>query len=183
VAMAFALDYPEKVISLCVADITPKNYLETPSSAIQYEFHQRILKVLSELKLSDFKNRKEVEEKLRNSIPEKHVRQFILKNLHRVSGNFEWRINVPVIKNNLEHIIEGVDYKDYLDRIPITNYPVLFIRGENSGYIQSEDMLIIKKMYPDSFIETIPNTTHFLHAEKPNEFVALLTKFLNAKNN
>lgn len=178
VAMAFAADYPEKVLSLTVADIAPKNYFETPASAVQNNFHKRILNTLSKINLTEYQSRKEVNKKLLQTIPEQLVRQFLLKNLHRVGKNFEWKINVPVLSANLNHIISGVDYKDYEDRIPITNYPVLFIKGSLSGYIQPEDELIIKKMYPEAKIETIEGATHFLHAEKPEEFVAILNLYL-----
>lgn len=178
VAIAFAADFPEKVSSLTIADISPKNYLITPASAIQYDFHQRILRVLSELNLKNFSNRNEIDQALNNEIPEQLVRQFILKNLHRNKGQFEWKINVPVLKKYLEHIISGVDIDDYADRIPITKYPVLFIKGALSGYIQKDDITIIKRMYPDAKIETIEHATHFLHTEKPEEFVEILIKFL-----
>ena len=179
VAIAFAADYPEKILSLTVADIAPKNYLETPASAIQYDFHKRILNTLSEIHLSEYHSRKEINEQLRLTIPEQLVRQFILKNLHRIEKTFEWKINVPVLKASLEHIISGVSWKDYEDRIPITSYPVLFIKGSLSGYIQTNDAQSIYHMYPDAKIETLEGATHFLHAEKPNEFVALLLKFLS----
>lgn len=178
VAIAFAADYPEKVISLTVADIAPKNYLETPASAIQYDFHKRILNTLSTIDLTECQSRKEVDKLLRITIHEQLVRQFLLKNLHRFGKTFEWKINVPVLKNNLDHIISGVDLKDFEDRIPIINYPVLFIKGSLSGYIQADDEKLILKMYPDAKIETIEGATHFLHAEKPNEFVAILNRAL-----
>lgn len=178
VAIAFAADYPEKILSLTVADITPKNYLVTPASAIQYDFHKRILRVLSQIDLSKHFTRTDVEKELEQEIPEKLVRQFILKNLHRAKNQLEWKINVPVLKENLEHIISGVDADDFADRIPITLYPVLFIKGALSGYIQFEDEAIIRRMYPDALIETMADATHFLHAEKPAEFVQILSKFL-----
>lgn len=177
VAIAFAADYPEKISSLMVADIAPKNYLKTPASAIQYEFHKRILETLSQLDLKIFHSRKEVEKVLEPSIPEMMARRFILKNLHRVHNNFEWKINVPVLKKELDHILSGVDVDDYSDRIPIDQYPVLFIKGELSGYIQPDDEPNIKKMYPEFKIETINNTTHLLHAERPKEFTEIVFRF------
>lgn len=179
VAMAFAADYPEKILSLTVADIAPRNYLRNPASAIQYNFHKKILNTLYNLDLMNFATRKDVDNAIKNEIPEVLVRQFILKNLTRVNKKFEWKINVPVLKANLDHIISGIDFEDYEDRIPITQYPVLFIKGELSGYIQEEDMQAIQTMYPEATVLTIPNTTHFLHAEKPEEFAKVLIHFLS----
>jgi esterase len=42
-AIAFAADYPEKIITLTVVDIAPKNYLDSPASEIQYAMHENIL--------------------------------------------------------------------------------------------------------------------------------------------
>jgi esterase len=179
VAIAFANDYPEKILSLTIADIAPKNYLITPASAIQYDFHKKILKVLSEIDLSQYENRKAVENKLETEIPEKLVRQFILKNLHRVNHQFEWKINVPVLKQSLDHIINSVDAEEFEDRIPMLHFPVLFIKGGLSGYIQEEDQKIIRRMYPEAAIVTIEDATHFLHAEKPEEFVSIFTTFID----
>ena len=182
VAIAFAADYPEKIISLAVADIAPVNYLETPASAIQYDFHKRVLNTLFELDLKAISDRKAVENELEKTIPELLVRKFIMKNLHRKKdGDFEWKINVPVLRRQLDHIISGVDYRDFQDRIPITNYPVLFIRGGLSGYIPEEKIQIIKKMYPEAKVETMEDATHFLHAEKPEEFTKLYLNFLGIK--
>lgn len=180
VAMAFAADYPEKILSLTVADISPRNYLKNPASAIQYDFHKRILKTLNEIDLKPFNNRTEVGKALEQEIPEPHVRQFILKNLYRKEKHFHWKINVSVLQENLDHIISGVDFEDYEDRIPIHLYPVLFIKGGLSGYIQEEDLKAIYAMYPEAKVETIEHASHFLHAEKPNEFTKILVTFLNS---
>jgi esterase len=183
VAIAFAADYPEKVLSLAVADIAPVNYLETPASAIQYDFHKRVLNALFELDLNRITDRKEVESVLEKAIPEFLVRKFILKNLYRKKdGNFEWKINIKVLRQQLDHIISGIDYRNFQDRIPITTYPVLFIRGDLSGYIPDEKIELIKKMYPDAKIVTMKDATHFLHAEKPDEFAAIYSNFLGLKS-
>ena len=181
VAIGFAADYPEKVLSLTVADILPLNYLENPASAIQYDFHKRILETLFQLNIDLATSRKEVEEMLMEDISEMHIRKFILKNLRKNKDQkFEWKINVPVLRQQVEHILSGVDYREYEDRIPIIKYPVQFIRGGLSGYIPENKFDIIKTMFPESEIHTIENATHFLHAEKPDEFTELLLNFIQA---
>jgi esterase len=181
VAMAFAADYPEHVLSLTVADIAPVNYLANPASAIQYQFHKRLLDTLFSIDLVNMKNRGDVEKELQQGIPEEHVRKFILKNLYRnKSGQFQWKINVPVLRQQLHHIISRVDYHEFTDRLPILSYPVLFIRGELSGYISSDAIADINIVYPEAKILTLAGTTHFLHAEKPDEFAEIIFRFLNA---
>lgn len=181
VAIGFAADYPEKILSLTIADILPLNYLEKPASAVQYDFHKRILETLFHLNIKSAKNRKEIEEHLMKDIPEIHIRKFILKNL-RKSGDqtFEWKINVPVLRKQLDEIISGIDYRNYEDRIPIIKYPVQLIRGSLSGYCPDDKLYVIKEMYPEIRISTMQDATHFLHAEKPDNFTVLLLEFIQA---
>lgn len=179
VAIGFAADYPEKVLSLTIADIIPLNYLEKPASAIQYDFHKKILNTLFQLDIKRAESRKEIEQDLMTDIPEIHIRKFILKNIRKSNDqSFEWKINIPALRENLDEIISGVDYRDYEDRIPILSYPVQLIRGALSGYCPDDKMDIVKEMYPEIKIQTIEKATHFLHAEKPDEFTALVLDFI-----
>jgi esterase len=178
VAIAFAADYPEKIISLAVVDIAPKNYLDSPASEIQYLMHKGILDALFNVDLSKFSSRNEIDQEIENEIPEPFMRGFILKNLKRVGMGFEWKLNVKVLRENLDNILHGVDLYDYNDRMPMTIYPVIFIRGGLSGYIPDEYLPEIKKMYPQAIITTIDGSTHMLHTEKPEEFAEVYLNFL-----
>jgi len=55
--------------------------------------------------------------------------------------------------------------------MPITSYPVIFIRGMRSKYILPEDEILINEIYPDAKIIDIPNAGHWLHAEQPQKFM------------
>ena len=177
-AMAFAADYPEKIISLTVVDIAPKNYLDSPASEIHYAMHKNILDTLYNLDLKEYSSRKEIEKEIEKTISDNFIRGFILKNLKRAGKGYEWKINVPVLRANLDHILHGVDISEYEDRLPMTNYPVLFIRGGLSDYIRESDFQDIRKMYPQAIISTIENTTHYLPSEKPDEFASVYLNFL-----
>jgi len=178
VAMAFAADYPEKVKSLAVADIAPKNYLQLSKETTQLGMHENILNTLLYVDLNAFDTRKDVELEIGKTITDSFVVSFIMKNLKKGTAGFEWKINVPVLKEFLPEIIGGVDYTYFEDRLPIFNYPVLFIRGELSGYIKDDDLPLIKRIYPEAKFETIPGATHYLHAEKPGEFIGCYMNFL-----
>jgi len=54
----------------------------------------------------------------------------------------------------------------------------LFLKGENSGYISTEDTYLIKSHFSNSKIVTIPNAGHWMHAENPNEFYRIVAEFL-----
>ncbi|MBN1926645.1 MAG: alpha/beta fold hydrolase [Prolixibacteraceae bacterium] len=181
-AMAFAADYPEKIRSLTVADIAPKNYLQTPASGIQLDLHNRILETLSGMDMSQYSSRKEIESALEPAIPDRLIRMFILKNLKKSDDSYEWRVNAPVLFNALPHILESVNINEYRVRIPIASYPVLFIKGSLSGYIINEDEILIREMYPEAKITEIKGASHFLHAEKPVEFGNIVKGFLQSES-
>lgn len=171
-AMWFAADYPEKVEKLVVADIAPKDYLQLKESS-QYHLHRNILLAMRELDFSRIKKRKQVDDLLSERIDDERIRQFLLKNVakDKKSKQYKWRLNVEVLYDYLDEIVGGVNRQWFDDRIPITNYPVIFIRGLKSNYIMDEDIPLIKEIYPDASIVDIPGAGHWLHAEKPDEFM------------
>jgi esterase len=178
-AMYFAADYPERVEKLIVVDIAPKNYFLLNDDS-QYFLHKNILQAMLDIDFRRMESRKEVENYLLERIDSSQIVQFLLKNAHRNKENhqFEWRINVQVLFDNLDEIISGVNERWFEDRLPIFNYPVLFIKGSNSNYILPEDYKSIRRIYPDAQIVEIPNAGHWLHAEQPQLFWEVLEKFL-----
>ena len=163
-AMAFALNYPDRVQRLIIADIAPKYYAP---------HHQRILAGLSTLNLEEVSSRKAAAEHLKNFIPEAGTRQFLLKNLYWVSeGKLGLRINVAVLKNAAEAIGAAIQsQKQY-------HQPTLFLYGGNSNYINPMTDTEILKYFPKAEIIEIKGAGHWLHAEKPLLFFKTLTEWL-----
>ncbi|MGE5447664.1 MAG: alpha/beta fold hydrolase [Bacteroidales bacterium] len=182
-AMAFAADYPERIEKLVIVDIAPKNYFQLNDES-QYYLHKSIMEAMLELDFSRMETRKDIENYLSERIDNFSIVQFLLKNVHRKKENhqFEWRINIKVLYENLDEIISGVNEIWFEDRRPIFNYPVLFIKGENSKYIQGADYASIKQIYPDALIKVIPDAGHWLHAEQPQLFMEVLEQFLAQPN-
>ena len=163
-AMAFALNYPDRVQKLIIADIAPKYYAP---------HHQKILAGLSTLNLEEVSSRKAAAEHLKNFIPEAGTRQFLLKNLYWVSeGKLGLRINVAVLKNAAEAVGAAIQsQKQY-------HQPTLFLYGENSNYINPMTDTEILKYFPKAEIIEIKGAGHWLHAEKPLLFFKTLTQWL-----
>ena len=163
-AMAFALNYPDRVQKLIIADIAPKYYAP---------HHQRILAGLSTLNLEEVSSRKAAAEHLKNFIPEAGTRQFLLKNLYWVSeGKLGLRINVAVLKNAAEAIGAAIQsQKQY-------HQPTLFLYGGNSNYINPMTDTEILKYFPKAEIIEIKGAGHWLHAEKPLLFFKTMTQWL-----
>ena len=172
VAMWFAADYPEKVEKLIVADIAPKDYLLLKEDS-QFYLHRNILMAMMEIDFSKIKSRNDVNDFLSQKIDDERIIQFLLKNVAKDKTNhlFKWRLNAEVLYDHLDEIVSGVNKNWLDDRIPITSYPVIFIRGMMSKYILSEDEKLIKEIYPDATIVDIPEAGHWLHAEQPKKFM------------
>ena len=87
VAMKVAIDHPNIIRKLIVADISPKKY--------NTSFHQDLLLKISKLNLNLYSKRNDVEKALSYSISDFNIRSFILKNLYRNEfKNFSWRFNL-----------------------------------------------------------------------------------------
>jgi len=164
-AMNFALTHAEKVEKLIVVDIAPKAYnLE----------HYAIAKGLLAIPIDSLKSRNEADEILSSHVPEADVRQFLLKNLQRKpEGGFSWKINLKVISEKLGNV--GVD----LHVNGTFEKPTLFIRGVRSKYVQDSDWSRISEIFPLAKLETM-ETGHWVQAEKPQEFVNVVTRWLNS---
>lgn len=163
VAMNFALAHPEKLQKLIVVDIAPKFYnLE----------HYVILDGLNAIPINTITTRQEADETLSKFVAEADVRQFLLKNLQRKQeGGFSWKLNLPVIAKNLKNIGLDLQFDGKLEK------PTLFIRGAKSKYVADEDMTRIKEIFPKAELETL-DTGHWVQAEKPQEFVDLVMRWL-----
>lgn len=165
VAMEFALKYPDQLEKLIVVDIAPRNYSVG---------HDHILEGLCALDVDQIESREDADEKLSEYINEKSIRLFLLKNLTRKqNGGFEWKLNLPVIKDNIVNIGKGLQSEGVLRK------PVLFIKGGKSDYIRSEDREKIKNYFPNYKMEIIDNAGHWVHAEAPDEFYDILMNFIS----
>lgn len=165
VAMNFALAHPDKLAKLIVVDIAPKPYnLE----------HYVILDGLKAIPIDTLTSRQEADEVLSKFVPEADVRQFLLKNLQRKSeGGFTWKLNLPVIDKNLKNIGLDLQFDGRFEK------PTLFIRGSKSRYVEDEDMERIKNVFPKAELVSM-DTGHWVQAEKPQEFVDVVTKWLTS---
>jgi len=184
-AMAFAADYPELTEKLVIVDIAPKDYFRTAENS-QYYLHQYVLQTLMEVQnnCDQYKNRDDIAGLLTHRLDSKELVQFLLKSMYRdkETRQFRCRININVLNDSLDEIISGVNERDFSDRVPILNYPVLFMKGERSRYIQEEDFALIRKIYPEALIKLIPRAGHWLHAEQPALFLETLERFIETGN-
>ncbi len=163
VAMSFAIDNPDIAKKIIIVDIAPKMY--------EHE-NRSYLKALMEINLDQIKSRDEADKLLVDKIPEKGVRLFLLKNLYRKDDlSFGWRLNLKSIYENIK-LIEGYTTDKHSD------IEALFIQGELSKYIQDSDYPLIKKVFPNSQVIKINDSSHWVHAEKPLEIYNAISSFI-----
>ncbi len=172
VAMQLAINNPERIESLIIVDIAPKDYRQNKNIAQ----HKEILKSMLKIDLSILKKRDDLKDQLSAYLSNDFTYQFVAKNLKRdKQQGFAWKINIPVLLKEIGSIADGVTY-DVINKDVI--YPVLFVKGENSNYIQESDTKIIRDLFPNAQIQVIKDVEHWIHAQKPKELLELILKFL-----
>lgn len=163
VAMQMALVAPQRVSALVVADIAPVSYPPR---------HQAVLAGLTAVKPENLQRRSEAEAALAAHIEEAGVRQFLLKSLVKNdTGGYRWRFNLEELKQSYSQLSAAPEDGVYPG-------PTLFIKGENSNYLQPEHETVVRAMFPHFEFRMIAGTGHWLHAEKPALFNRLVKQFL-----
>ena len=147
-----------------VADIAPKFYPP---------HHQFILDALNAVDFKSVSSRNEIDQVFKRYIPEKGIRQFLLKNVYRKSRDeYGYRFNLHGLEDNIDEV--GVELPPH----SMAETPTLFLRGVNSGYITDRDKALIKAHFPNSEIVDIADAGHWLHAENPDDFYKNVVRFL-----
>ena len=166
VAMEMALEQPPRVERLIVADIAP----------VAYEaHHDRIREALQRFDPAGVRSRREADNELAHWIDTSGVRQFLLTNLvPRDGGGFSWRMNVDGILACYEQIVGAQPAQGRYEG------PTLFIRGEQSDYIQESHREVVERLFPNAQLRVIPQAGHWLHAEKPDLFARVCERFLTS---
>jgi len=168
-AMQLALQFPDRIAALIVVDIAPVCYDHLHKQL-------KLIEAMQELHLAAEMSRSEIEKKLAVKIPEKRLLSFLMTNLNRQNGQFQWRIG-------LEQIAAGMpDLLNYPELKSVFKGPVQFIGGENSAYLKFEYHALIRKYFPESRITMLENCGHWLHVEQPAAFQKTVNEFLQDNN-
>ncbi|TRX72308.1 alpha/beta fold hydrolase [Carboxylicivirga sp. M1479] len=176
-AMHFALKHAERVNKLVILDIAPKSYASFSNYAQITNNHELIINSMLDVCFDEVKSRQNIDQQLSAKLPDAKLRQFLLKNVERQKdGTYQWRLNLPIIKQTLELIMDG--FSHFNPEEQQVRLPAVFIRGEKSGYIMDEDTMIIRKFFKDAELISIPDAGHWLHAEQPELLIKTLAYFL-----
>lgn len=166
-AMMLALNHPDAVHSLIVADIAPGEGGFAQSRQLAHD--------LAALPLPDYLDRAGAQVWLGQVIADPPVRDLMLMNLE-LGEKPRWRIGLQQIAASMPAIIgwppiaPGVHY----------NGPTLFIAGGNSRYIQPANYPVMRRLFPHYRLETIRDAGHWVHAQAPAAFLALVQGFMDS---
>ena len=163
VAMWFALNFPQRVNKLIVADIAPVSYSHC---------FNKLIAALKALPLHDISNRKQAESFLASDIPELSYRQFLLQNIVLKDGGYHWRINLAIFQQSAPAIIAFPDTQSVQPYSKVC----LFLAGSESGFVKAED---IKPLFPEAKLSVIDHAGHWLHVQQPQVFIAQVHAFLS----
>ncbi len=165
VAMHAALTQPDQISRLIVADIAPVEYPPR---------NHAIAAAMASLQLSPGMTRAQADAALAEAVVDPAIRAFLLQNLQLGSS--------PAWRNGIAEIAAALPEIEGWDAPAVARYtgPTLFIAGATSNYIQPEHRPAIRTLFPNVRFVTLKNAGHWLHADNPSGFVAVVEAFLTA---
>jgi esterase len=165
VAMQMALNHPQRIHKLVVADIAPVAY---PAQ------HNEVFDALDAVTLAQPQSRQQAMDVMSGVLQEEGVIQLLSMSLARDDeGVYQWRLNVEELKASYDLLRAGM-----VTEQPFTG-PVMFIKGADSAYIQKKHRDSIASLFPNADLKVIPDTGHWLHAEQPRLFNGIVRRFLD----
>ncbi len=163
--MLFSLLYPKFVKKLFILDIAPVDYPREEIEIVDY---------LLMIDVKSCKSRKEIDEKLSNYINNKELRSFLLQNLNFNNGIYAWSLNLHTIKMGMRDL-RGFPFEIISNSSQIDT---LCIYGGNSPYINAKYKDKFKTLFTNLKFFKIEDAGHWLHVDKPKEFIKIISKKL-----
>lgn len=168
VAMRLTLQHPELVRRLVVEDIAP---IFQPDMS---EFSE-IVAALRGLDLGALQTRDEADEALREAIPSKRTRAFLLTNLHRVPrGGWRWLPNLELLDREMDQIGDWPELAEGQH----WNGPTLWLAGERSWFAAPAYCEAMSGYFPKVRREVIADAGHWVHWQQPDDVAETLDHFI-----
>ncbi|KAJ7055006.1 Alpha/Beta hydrolase protein [Mycena amicta] len=170
VAMSVALEpsLPSDTLAkLIVADIAPAN------GQLSTEFKSYIA-AMQKIEAAKVSSRKEALEILNEVEKDPDVCAFLLTNLiPKADGGSRFRIPVDLIGSSIHEMGSFPFSPDEAQWKGET----LFVKGAKSSYLNRHNIPLAEKFFPNMKLETL-DTGHWVHSEKPCEFLTLVEDFI-----
>ena len=164
-AMTAALHAPERIACLVVVDIAPVRY--------RHGFTE-LAETLLGLNLDGIERRADADGRLAEAVPDPALRGFLLQNLVLRDGSYVWRLNLAAIS------AAGAALRDFPELPPSAAFekPTLFLAGAASDYVRPDHAPVIERYFPNAEVRRIGGAGHWVHAERPEAFLAEVGDFL-----
>ncbi|OCF34688.1 mitochondrial protein [Kwoniella heveanensis CBS 569] len=177
--MAFALNHSlnKPLRSLISVDMSPA------IGKISPEFAAYTASMM-DVEKARVKTKHEADAILKAVEPSLPTRQFLLTNTRQAHGadpHLVFRIPLQLLSDAIKHIGD-FPYSPpppVSPTSPIWDGPTLFLKGAQSKYINRKNIPVAEAFFPKMKLETL-DTGHWVHAEKPNETVELVKRFVQA---
>lgn len=166
VAMHLALNHPQRVRELAVVDIAPVSY--------SHDF-QSVLDAFDAVELIGLKSRAEADAQMADKVVEPGVWAFLLQNLVKGLGGWEWRLNLNALDDAQADIVA---FPTQIDGVRFDG-PVIMIHGERSDYLLPQYRLEVERYFPSARFCQVGDAGHWVYAEQPQGFLDCLMPFLN----
>jgi esterase len=168
VAMTLALLKPQLVDRLGVVDVSP-----VPTQEIS-DF-DTFIRAMRTIDLTTLTDRKDADAQLVAYISDPVIRGFLLQNLRREpsSDGWRWQMNLQMLGDHLNEMSGWPE----LQAEPYDG-PVLWLAGDQSGYIQPEYAATMRALFPRVQLVKIKGAGHWVHSEQPEAFLATMRRFL-----
>ncbi|MGY1740497.1 MULTISPECIES: alpha/beta fold hydrolase [unclassified Blastococcus] len=183
VAMQLALRRPELLRALVVVDVAPVAYPETGGRTDDPDEEASpfaaFIAAMKALDLDRLKTRDEADAALREAVPSRMVRSFLLQSLVReglgADGGWRWRLNLDLLGRDLGEL------RGFPDPPPGATFdgPVLWVAGATSHYVLPEDRPRMDELFPHTRLVRIKGAGHWVHSEQPEVFLETLRRFLD----
>ena len=165
VAMRLACTHPDRIGRLAIVDIAPRDY---GAGSVEID-------AMAKVDLSSVGSRGDAAAQLAEWIPDETSRLFLVTNLGRDDeGGFGWRINLDGLVAALPDLRASP-----LESGERYDADTLFLLGSKSDFVSRDDHALIRRHFPAADIRVIDGSGHNPHVEKPDEFLRLLTEFLD----
>jgi len=162
-AMVIAQTRPDLLDHLIVADIAPVAYSHTQLPYIE---------AMMAVDLSVVTRRSEADQQLKDRVPEAPLRAFLLQSLELGADGPRWKLNLPALHDQMPEIMgfppSGQPYHG----------PATVIRGASSDYVTGPHLEALQRVLPTAEIKTLERAGHWLHADDPRGFEAMVRAVL-----
>ena len=186
VAALVAMRSHVRLAQLVVVDIAPVPYSVADA---QWGAVANVVRAAAAVRPGAFPSRAAIDAALAAHVPDAGMRSFVGQNLVLgEGGTYSWRCNLPALLESLPSFAAFPDSPaaaharaPHAATAALATLPAHFMRGALSGYLSEERHgAAIRALFPCAKVHTVEKAGHWIHADRPAEFTALLASIVGA---